>query len=283
MNGKTLCAALIASLALGINSLAARELAEGEWYVRLILTSETVGLEDSYNTFGQLADALTEFDSYDLPELGQTWAGTYLSVIFYRPDWETLLQTEAGVWDMAWENFNTDYHPVSLVGPTRGCDPQPATETGDEWTFEVRSDDTARDLVLTWDGSASAALDRMVLVDLQENTTVPAVVDGVPQAYTFRMNGAVRDFAWRLLSDQQYEEFVATGEVSADPVVSQQVISSTGTFGAASARSLSTEEESTAGSEATKSDWLPKGWSPAPGNGRHQPVPEGLPDDPFGD
>ena len=284
MNGKTICAVLVALLALGIDPLAARELAKKEWYVRLVLTSETGALEDSYNTVGQLADALPDFDSYDLPELGQTWAGTYLSVIFYRPDWETLLETEAGVWvDMGWVNFNTDYHPISLIGSGGGCNPQPKTETGDEWTFEVRSDDTARDLRLTWDGSSSAALDRMVLVDLQENVAMPAVVDGAIQEYSFRMNGAAREFAWRLLSDQDYAQFVATGAVNTDPVASRQVISSPAAVGATSASAVTAGDAKTTGSRETKSGWLPMGWSPEQGDGYGQPVPEGLPDDPFGD
>jgi len=282
MKGKMIYAVLVASLALGINSLAARELAEGEWYVRLILTSETGGLEDSYNTFGQFADALPQFDSYDLPELGQTWAGTYLSVIFYRPDWETLLESEEGVWDLGWEDFNTDYHPVSLVSPIGGCDLIPATETGDQWAFEVRSDDTGRALTLTWEGSDAANLDRMVLVDLQENVTVPAIIDGVPQEYAFVMNGAVRAFAWQLLSDQQYEEFVTSGEVGADTAASRAIAEPL-SFSATSASAVTAEEANTTGDQTSKSGWLPLGWSPGQWNGAARPVPEGLPDDPFGD
>jgi hypothetical protein len=250
MNWKKICAVMVAVLALGVNHLSARELAKGEWYVRLILKADTEGLEDPYNQLGQLNDALPGLDINDMPELGQTFAGTYLSVIFYRPEWETERDT-----------FNTDYHPIS------------SRKEGDQWTFEVRSNDTTRDLSLTWvSGTKANKMNKMVLVDLQENVMVAAVIDGVPQEYRFRMNGAVREFAWRLLTNKQYQEFVATGEVSASLVA----------FDQATASSLTTDEVST--TELTKkSEWLPKGWGQGQGKGYGREVPEGLPDDPFGD
>lgn len=251
MKWKNVCAVLVALLALNVSPLSARELAKGEWYVRLVLKAENEALEDPYNTLGQLTDALPGFDSYDLPELGQTWPGTYLSVIFYRPEWETERET-----------FNTDYHPVS------------SKKESDEWTFEVRSNDPTRDLILTWvSDTKTNQMNKMVLVDLQENVMVAAVIDGVPQEYRFRMNGAVREFAWRLLTNNQYDEFVTAGEVSASPVTADE----------ASGSLLTTDVFSSTGKDTQKSEWLPKGWGQGEGNGHGHSVPEGLPDDPFSD
>ena len=89
-------------------------------------------------------------------------------------------------------------------------------------------------------------MNKMVLVDLEDNVMVAAVIDGVPQEYKFRMGSAVREFAWRLLTNKQYEEFVATGEVSSNLVATDQVSSS---------------------NDTKKSEWLPKGWGQGEGNG----------------
>lgn len=268
MNMKQLATVVFTLLVLGAHPLSARELVEGEWTVRLELTADFEDIEDSYNTLGQLSDALLDYDRMDLHELGQPFAGTYLSVIFYRPDWTPGWETEDAVYQFDWVDFNTDYHPISSIPDPSGCEVLPPVEPGDEWTFEVRSNDTTRDLTLTWIGSEGADLERMVLVDLQENITVPAAIDGVPQVYSFRMNSAVRGFAWRLLSDAEYE---AGGNASAAPAL----------FGAESARGAADEFPTEGG--ATTSDWLPMGWRPDPGDGAGQPVPEGLPDDPFAD
>lgn len=229
MKLKTTIAIFIASLALFTHSLSAADLKKGEWHVRLILKSEAEKLEDPYNMLGQARDALSGLDGRDLPELSQTWAGTYLSVIFYRPEWAAAKQT-----------YNTDFHPVA---PTQA----------DEWTFEVRSDNPTRDLSLTWVGQ-NTNMKRMVLVDLQEDVVFPAVVRGIPQVYNFRMNGAVREFAWRVLTPEQYKQLVASGK-----------------------------EGKTAMRKNRESDWLPKGWGQGEGRGhRREDTGEGLPEDPFG-
>jgi len=238
MSWKITVATLAAALALGSHPLFARDLARDEWYVRFILTSDTGGLEDSYNTLGQLVDALPGFDEYDLPELGQTWPGTYLSVIFFRPDWETARKT-----------YNTDYHPV----PAKN-------NTPDDWTFEVRSDDPARALSLTWEGG-NTKLKSMVLVDLQEGTAVAAAIDGVTQTYHFTMNGTVRQFAWRVLTNKDFGQFLLTGELPA----------------------ITTATTLTANTSLKKSNWLPMGWGQGQGKGYLKEKPEGLPDDPFAD
>jgi hypothetical protein len=229
MKLKTTLAVLIALLAMFIQSLSAAELKKNEWNVRLILKAEAEKLEDPYNMLGQMRDALPGLDDRDLPELSQTWAGTYLSVIFYRPEWAVAKQT-----------YNTDFHPV-------------APKQADEWTFEVRSDDPTRDLSLTWVGE-NTNMKRMVLVDLQEDVVFPAVVRGVTQVYNFRMNGAVREFAWRVLTPTDYKQLVASGK-----------------------------EGNKAKRKKRKSDWLPKGWGQGEGQGHRVDDPAtGLPEDPFG-
>lgn len=232
MNLKNTVTLLLVLLALGIPHLSATELKKREWAVRFILESEAEALEDSYNRLGQRKGAVLEFDQYDLPELGQTWAGKYLSVIFYRPEWGQEKDT-----------YNSDFHPV-------------AKKQADEWTFEVRSNDPTRDLSLTWVGE-NTRMKKMVLVDVQEDTVIPAVVRGETQVYNFRMNGMVRQFAWRVLTKEQYRELVASGR----------------------------EKDKAARKKNRKqSDWLPKGWGQGEGKGhRVDPVAEGLPDDPFGD
>jgi hypothetical protein len=252
MNWKKICAVLVAVVALGVNPLSARELEKGEWYVRLILKSDAEGLEDPYNQLGQLNDALPGLDTYDLPELDQPsgFIGPYLSVIFYRPDWETEAET-----------FNTDYHPIS------------SRKESDEWTFEVRSNTSTRYLNLTWvSGTKTNRMNKMVLVDLQNNVMVAAVIDGVPQEYSFEMNAYVREFAWRLLTNKQYKEFVATGEVSTSLVATDE----------ASTSFVTTDQVSTS-NDTKKSEWLPRSWGQGEGKGYDRKVPEGLPDDPFGD
>jgi hypothetical protein len=226
MNWKNVVTAIVlAALLYSGSSVAAPNPAKDDWSVRLILRSDSSGLEDPYNVLGQMQGASLQFDDFDLYELGQTFAGTYLSVIFYRPEWGQEEQT-----------YNTDFHPV---------DPKSA----DEWTFEVRSDDPARDLSLTWVGE-NTSFKNMVLVDLEEDKVLAAVVNGEPQTYHFRMSGTVRAFAWKLLTDKDYKEFEK----------------------AAGRNTLMSK----------KSDWLPRGWGQGEGRGyRPESVPDGLPDDPF--
>ncbi|NQX88256.1 MAG: hypothetical protein HRT77_06300 [Halioglobus sp.] len=282
MNMTRLCTALTTTLLLCAAPLSARELEEGEWYLRLILSAAVEGLEDRGNTLGQLRDAEPEFDRYDLHELGQPFAGDYLSVVFHRPDWAVTLETQVSSWatgapatdvnviEMDWIDFNTDYHPVSFIDPIPGCGIQAGEEPGDDWTFEVRSNDTGRQLSLTWEGSADAALERMVLVDLQENITIPAVIDGVVQAYTFGMNGAVRTFAWRLLSDEDYAT-LNSGRSRAAPAALRS---------SAAPAALGTSHTRADIPSTQGSGWLPMGWSPHRA-GFDQAVPDGLPDNPL--
>ena len=135
----------------------------------------------------------------------------------------------------------------------------------------MRSDDIYRDLSLSWVGT-STDMKHMVLVDEEEGEIVPAVVDGVTQVYNFTMNGSpVREFTWRLLTTNEYEEFLATGELSPVSAASGEI----------SARSVETDQPAV---KRQKSGWLPRGWGQDEGESfRSEPVPDGLPDDPFAD
>lgn len=226
----------MAAVALGINPLSAAELAKDEWSVLLVLKSQVGALEDSYNELGQLTNAAPGFDNNDRTELGQTWPGTYLSVIFYRPGWGTEDET-----------YNADFHPI-------------APNMGDEWTFEVRSDDPTRDLSLTWVGK-NTKMKNMELVDLQDNIVIPAVSKGKAAVYNFRMNGVVREFAWRVVPKKSSKE---TPQLLAADTISTN---------RAASRSVAPEQ---------KSNWLPKGWGQGEGRGyRSDGAPDGLPADPF--
>jgi hypothetical protein len=252
MKLKNVFAAMLGVIALGAAHVFATDLNPGEWYVRLILQTDSAAsnfenLEDRYNLLGQLKNTAIGYDSRDLPEMGQTWAGTYLSVIFYRPEWHVDKQ-----------NFNTDFHPI-------------APNAADEWTFEVRSDDPARDLTLTWKGN-QVDFTNMVLVDVEKNVVVPAVINGEKQVYHFRMNGVVRQFSWRLLTKKQYKDFLASGTLPPSPAAAATL-----TAGDQTTFSLRSVAPQDTNSGRPASGWLPLGWG-----GQQGDVPAGLPADPFG-
>lgn len=252
MNLKNTVFIVITALLLGVNGAAADKLKKNEWTVRLILKSQYDNLKDSYNKLGQRRAAQLGVDDYDLPELDQTWVGTYLSIIFYRPEWDSDRET-----------FNTDFHPVTK-------------KTSDEWTFEVRSDDPYRDLSLTWTGK-QAKLKYMVLVDEEEEQMIPAVIDGERQVYHFRMNGTVREFTWKALTKKDFLALFESEE-NARVIAADTAEIEAATAGAAlMSRTVSTPTR-------PKSNWLPRGWGQGETvNTSGEPIPVGLPDDPFAD
>ena len=156
----TLMAALLTS-----PMVVARELEKWEWYVRLTIASDT-GLKDRGNVIGQLDDAILEADRHDLRELAAAFS-PYLSIVFYHPEW-----------GLSVVDYTSDYHPTTR-------------NKGDNWIFEVRSDDAWRDLTLSWEGQ-SVDMERMVLVDLSTDEIIPAVVDGALGDYSFNMGGLTR-------------------------------------------------------------------------------------------
>ena len=168
----TLLAALLAC-----PMVVARDLEKWEWYVRLTIASD-MGLEDRGNVVGQLTDTLPDADRYDLRELAAAFS-PYLSIVFYHPEWGVSVV-----------DYTSDYHPTTR-------------NKGDDWIFEVRSDDAKRNLTLSWEGQ-SVDMERMVLVDLSTDEIIPAVVDGALGEYSFNMGGlTVRAFQWALLSKKE--------------------------------------------------------------------------------
>lgn len=143
----------------------ARDLGEGEWYVRL--TAMAGNLKDSSNLLGQLRDSRRGYDLHDLKELSP-FATPYLTIVFPHPDWGD----NAG-------DYGTDF---------RGT-----RKHKNKWVFEVRSDDPNRDVTLSW--SSHADMRGMSLLDTVTGTKVAALDSD--QQYTFNMDGlTVREFKW---------------------------------------------------------------------------------------
>jgi len=144
----------------------------GEWYLRLIAEAPGEGLKDSNTVLGQLPDSYESWDKHDLPELAPL-NSHFLTVVFPHADWPF----EAG-------DFSSDFHALS-------------GKEGDEWLFEVKSDDPWREIVLSWRGHYK--IGHMWLEDVESGVRVNAVKDGALQAYTFNMNGQnSRLFRWVL-------------------------------------------------------------------------------------
>jgi hypothetical protein len=153
----------------------ARELGNGEWYVRL--TAMAGNLKDSSNVLGQLSDSLRGYDLHDLRELSP-FATPYLTIVFPHPDWEE----HAG-------DYGTDFHGTN--------------KRNDKWIFDVRSDDINREVTLSW--SIQPNLSGMWLVDTVAGTKVAAQDAG--QQYTFNMDGqTVRRFKWVVNSNRRQKE-----------------------------------------------------------------------------
>jgi hypothetical protein len=201
-----------------------RELKAGEWYVRLTVASVTEGYKDHSNSIGQLRDASFGPDKYDSREL-PPFLGPYLSIVFYHPDWDVT-------------DYTSDYRPKA-----KGNKPI----KNETWPFEVRSDNPARDLIISWKGN-QADWTRMVLIDLEGGNILAAIQDGELQQYHFNMGGeTVRAFEWRLLADEKK--------------VTQLI------------------DKFTRKSDTTKSDWSPFGGDQHPG--QRKGVADELPADPF--
>lgn len=106
---------------------------KGEWYVRLIVTTED-GREDSGNVFGRLADSELGLDSHDLPELpppASPIGDRFLSIVFPHPEW-----------DVKMTNYSSDFRGV----PTKRRD------INDDWNFAIRTHTPGIPAVLSWEG-----------------------------------------------------------------------------------------------------------------------------------
>jgi hypothetical protein len=207
-----LALAVLLAVSLGAQ---ARDLERKEWYVRLIISADRSGLEDPGNVLGQLEDASTGADRYDVRELAPPFPGRYLNIVFHHPEWER---------DIV--DYTSDYHPLEH-------------EEGDQWGFEVRSDDPDRDLTLSWEGQ-QANLKKMVLVDLATGEVISA---RTKNQYRFNMDGAnVRVFEWQYLGPQERGKAVGKNRGKTN---------------------------------ARKSGWQPYGWTNGNGNGNgHAQLPE---------
>ncbi|MFC1579121.1 hypothetical protein ACFL3Y_01890 [Pseudomonadota bacterium] len=206
--------ALAALLAVSLGSQA-RDLERKEWYVRLIISADTSSLKDPGNVLGQLEDALTGADRYDVQELAPPFPGRYLNLVFHHPEWAL---------DIV--DYTSDYHPLEH-------------NKGDQWAFEVRSDDPYRGLTLSWEG-LQANLKKMVLVDLATGEVISA---SARNYYRFNMDGAnVRAFEWQYLGSQERGKAVGKNGGKTN---------------------------------ARKSDWQPYGWTNGNGKGKgHAQLPE---------
>jgi hypothetical protein len=155
-----------------------------EWYLRLIVQSQSGDLRDSNNVLGQLFDSLDGYDSHDLREL-DPFASPYLTIVFPHDDW-------VGHED----NYTSDYHAVKLH------------ET-DQWEFQVKSDDPWLDVYLHWenarvlvqDASGEELMEKMFLEDVDAGVLIKIVGnDGISvKSYPFNMDGmTARTFRWVL-------------------------------------------------------------------------------------
>ncbi len=143
--------------------------ASRNWYVRLTVEDPDTGMRDRNNVLGQLIDALPGYDSHDLPEM-PPFSEAYLTIVFPHPDWGT----QAG-------DYASDFRAVK-----RNAD------AGDNWTFEIRTDDPSRTLLLTWDGPEEV-LKRSVLIDDETRTRIPAI----ERSYEVNLTTATRTLRWR--------------------------------------------------------------------------------------
>jgi hypothetical protein len=115
----------------------------------------------------------------------------------------------------------------------------------------------------------------MVLVDEEEEQIIPAVIDGERQVYHFRMNGTVREFTWKALTKKDFLALFASEENARVIAADAADIEAAASGAAVMSRSVSIRP---------KSNWLPRGWGQGETvNTTGEPVPVGLPDDPFAD
>lgn len=144
--------------------------AANDWYVRLVAENTVERLVDRGSVLGQAADASAEFDIHDLPELAP-FSEPFLTVVFRKDEWGD----KSG-------DYNSDIRSLE--------------DTDSVWTFLVKSDDPAREVVLSWE--SNHRLDRMRLIDLSTGATVYPILAGRPMTYRFNMDGQnEREFLWK--------------------------------------------------------------------------------------
>ena len=138
-----------------------------EWYVRLTVEAPAEELIDDGNVLGQLFDSLIELDEHDLLE--QAPLTPYLTIIFPHEAWGENA-----------DDYTSDFHPVS------------AKKVLDQWTFDVLSDDSLREVTLKWTGT-DEVLGMSWLIDLDTGEVIEPDKRG---SYSFVMNANQRRFSW---------------------------------------------------------------------------------------
>lgn len=150
------------------NSHSVKPDADG-WFVRLIATDDANNLQDKGNVLGQLPDSDAGYDIHDLPEFSPM-GGDYLTIVFPHADWGE----HAG-------DYASDFHAYSQKNRQ------------DSWQFEVRTNDSHREVTLSWAG-LQEVLQPSVLID---NETGEVIRMRFVEEYTFFMNGTTRSFTWK--------------------------------------------------------------------------------------
>ncbi len=193
---------------------------EPQWYLRLtVVAPDEDNIRDRGNVLGQLDDSRKGYDLHDLMELNP-FSSPYLTLVFEHDDW-----AEPG-------NYSSDFHATGDLDQNKKKKKKknsdnraitPVRGNLDQWSFQVHSDDSYRNITLYWDQprlvarkvdanadeserledprrvTAQDLFERMWLEDTQTGDRIYAVSSGYPQSYEFNMDGRnVRSFRWVL-------------------------------------------------------------------------------------
>ena len=109
------------------------------------------------------------YDEHDLKELSPI-SNPYLTIVFPHTDWGE----NAG-------NYTSNFHPLS------------GKKGSDSWSFEIHTDDPARNVSLYWTGTAKI-LGKSRLIDNKTGKEIKPTPHGV---YKFIMDNKKRSFTWK--------------------------------------------------------------------------------------
>ena len=147
--------------------------AQQDWFVRIIAKDDNQNLVDRGTVLGEISTSLDSIDSHDLLEL-EPFGAPYLTVVFKKNQADGELV-----------EYNSDFRSLSVSN----------VRVPKEWQFAVKSDDSNRDVTLTWEGDAP--LDQMMMIDTVTGAEIFPVIAGKVRDYTFNMGGEVeRNFIW---------------------------------------------------------------------------------------
>jgi len=173
------------------NPVAQEESKPSNWYIRIVAEDPSRSLKTNSAQLGTL-EATDAVVKHTLISNGR-FTGPYLDVVFVDPD-----GVPAGA-------YKTNYHMHE-----EGVE--------DRWRFTVQTNDTAAEILLTWDGLytltpyiddknreqykeyrslTNPLIDHMKLVDVETGKEIAASSDGKVQTYVFNMDGLnEREFEW---------------------------------------------------------------------------------------